>query len=284
MRENRYLIVNADDFGYFPCVSQGISEAIHAGAVTATSIMANRPGINQQLALLTERPRADLGVHLNLTFGLPLTHVLRAHLPHGLFPSKFWWALRTALGGRLLRDTGDELRAQISKCVGAGLSICFLNSHEHVHMLPALFNTVTEIAQEFQIPFVRHSRPDWRFSTGASAALRNGLLQALYTFQYNRRRKAQVPLMHGASVSGRIDLRYLNALIRSLRQGAVVELMCHPGLCTASDVDNSKLAAYHAWRQEYEVLTSNAFAQMCARENVKRARFSDLLQRDLIAH
>ena len=43
--QSKQLIVNADDFGYFPCVSRGIIEAARAGVITATSVLANRPGV-----------------------------------------------------------------------------------------------------------------------------------------------------------------------------------------------------------------------------------------------
>src|SRR5438067_2291957 len=44
-----YLIVNADDYGYFPCVSRGIADAARQGAVTATGILANRSDLQEQM-------------------------------------------------------------------------------------------------------------------------------------------------------------------------------------------------------------------------------------------
>ena len=35
-----YLIVNADDYGYFSCVSRGILDAVCDGIVTATGVLA----------------------------------------------------------------------------------------------------------------------------------------------------------------------------------------------------------------------------------------------------
>lgn len=37
------LVINADDFGEFRCVSAGILECIEAGSVSATSVMTNSP-------------------------------------------------------------------------------------------------------------------------------------------------------------------------------------------------------------------------------------------------
>ncbi len=58
------LIINADDYGYFPCVSRGIIEAAQAGALTATGILANHPDLSTQLDWLDSVPHLDVGVHL----------------------------------------------------------------------------------------------------------------------------------------------------------------------------------------------------------------------------
>jgi predicted glycoside hydrolase/deacetylase ChbG (UPF0249 family) len=39
--QRAYLIVNADDYGIFRCVSKGILEAASHGIVTATGVFAN---------------------------------------------------------------------------------------------------------------------------------------------------------------------------------------------------------------------------------------------------
>lgn len=43
------LIINADDYGYFTCVNRGILAAAKAGAITATGVLANSPGMPEQL-------------------------------------------------------------------------------------------------------------------------------------------------------------------------------------------------------------------------------------------
>src|SRR5438552_10820876 len=69
----RQLLVNADDFGLSPGVNRGILEAHHAGLVTSTSIMANLPAADDGAALVGTAPRLEVGVHLNLTAGAPLS-------------------------------------------------------------------------------------------------------------------------------------------------------------------------------------------------------------------
>ena len=68
-----FLIVNADDFGYFRCVSRGIVQSHTRGIVTATGVLGNSPNLRDDALLLFQYPDLDVGVHLNLTFGEPLT-------------------------------------------------------------------------------------------------------------------------------------------------------------------------------------------------------------------
>ena len=85
------LIVNADDYGYFPCVSKGILKAAALGTVTATGILVNGPDLEAQIGWLAGHERLDLGVHLNLTSRKPLTAAMAEKLERwgGSFPGVF---------------------------------------------------------------------------------------------------------------------------------------------------------------------------------------------------
>ena len=85
------LIVNADDYGYFDCVSRGILASNEHGIVTATGIFANSPHFDRHIEWLGDDKALDLGVHLNLTDQTPLTPDMRSRLTSwsGRFPDKY---------------------------------------------------------------------------------------------------------------------------------------------------------------------------------------------------
>src|ERR1700758_2816197 len=95
-----YLIVNADDYGYFRCVSQGILKSATQGVVTATGVFANTAHFGEHAAWLRECEALDAGVHLNLTDGVPLTSDLQKALLRwsGRFPRKFVMAKAILFG------------------------------------------------------------------------------------------------------------------------------------------------------------------------------------------
>jgi predicted glycoside hydrolase/deacetylase ChbG (UPF0249 family) len=156
------LIVNADDFGYFDGVSQGILEAAEAGRLTAAGVMANGPAFARWSDDLRALPGLAIGGHLNATLGPPLTAAMARHpvCAGGLLPSKERLAL-AVLRGRLEPELVlDEWRAQIRRCRDAGLTLRFLNTHEHVHALPPLYRGIRQLARAFGIPHVRLPRPE----------------------------------------------------------------------------------------------------------------------------
>jgi len=279
MTESIRLIVNADDFGYFPCVSRGITQAAGAGAVSATGILANGPQLEAQIGWLGEYGHLDVGVHLNLTSGQPLTAAMAAKLESngGNFPGAFAMAGQILSRGIPLETVRAEWRAQIETLSGLGLELRFLNSHEHVHMLPGLFGLAQALAKEHNIPHLRLTRAEWLPPFGLSATLRNLVLQTLESA--NRlRAESNTPLFIGLGGSGKLDLAYLRTLFARLKPGAVYELMCHPGLFDPGEINDSRLLAYHAWEQELAVLTGPAIQDLYAEFGICVVNFRSIPQ------
>jgi predicted glycoside hydrolase/deacetylase ChbG (UPF0249 family) len=61
----RYLIVNADDFGYSRGVSDGIVEAYTHGILTSASLMVLRPAAAYAAELAREHQRLSVGLHFD---------------------------------------------------------------------------------------------------------------------------------------------------------------------------------------------------------------------------
>jgi predicted glycoside hydrolase/deacetylase ChbG (UPF0249 family) len=250
------LIVNADDYGYFPCVSRGIVQAASAGAISATGILANGPQLSNQIGRLAGYPNLDLGVHLNLTSRAPLTAEMSGKLQAwgGDFPGVFAMAGQILSRKIALETVRAEWRAQIETVLRLGLELRFLNSHEHIHMLPGLFTLARELAAEYKIPFVRLTRADWLPPYRFSAVLRSLVLQTLESLS-RFHAEYGTPLFLGLGASGKLDLAYLQKLYAQLQPGRVYELMCHPGLYDPVEMTDSRLLVYHAWEAELALLT-----------------------------
>ena len=254
-KEPIHLIINADDYGYYPCISKGILEAANAGVVTATGILANSPDLSTQLAWLDGVNGLDVGVHLNLTFRQPLTAVIAEKLARwdSSFPSAYAMSALLLTGKITLADVRGEWRAQIEACQGK--NVRFLNSHEHIHMLPVLFPLVLELARDYDIPHVRLTQAEWLAPFGVSALIRNTLMQTMQAVN-QRRLKVNTPLFLGLSRSGKLDYDYLATVFAKLKPGQRYELMCHPGRFDAAEISDPRLLSYHDWEGELALLLS----------------------------
>lgn len=149
----------ADDYAMTPAVTRGILTLLEAERLSATGAMTNRP--HWQVAareLAVFHGRVDLGVHLNLTCGAPLTAMPRL-APGGELP-KLPVILRMGVLGRLpLDEIEAEIIAQIEAFAQAtGHAPDFIDGHQHVHTLPgvrrALLGALTRLFPDAK-PYIR---------------------------------------------------------------------------------------------------------------------------------
>ena len=274
---NIRVIVNADDYGYFKSVSQGILAAAQNGAVTATGIMANSTRFNDLIPALLGTDGLDTGVHLNLTYGQPLsTGMKKAVKPwDGWFPGKFRMSVAILTGKIESSIVRQELVAQIERCLNKSVKLRFINSHEHIHMLPVINKITASLAREYKIPFVRHTGAEWVGKPDMGALFRNTIFYALH-FVSSQRAIPCEPGLIGLCRSGKLDYSYLRRLFQTLHPGRIYELMCHPGHFDPEEITDERLIGYHDWDSEYELLTGKKMRDLCTEYNIQIIRYRDL--------
>jgi predicted glycoside hydrolase/deacetylase ChbG (UPF0249 family) len=270
------LVVNADDFGYAPGVSQGIVECANRGIVTATGVFGNTADPRECARMLRDAPRLEAGVHLTLSHGAPLTEAMRSRLARhgGRFPDKFAMAWAVSRGA-IRRDVLEtELRAQVDAIREAGIAIAFLNAHEHLHMHPRIFPIVRMLAREAGVRHVRITRRDLVGGGGLGGIVRGAVISMLAPRDVDGI-DGGVGFL-GLARSGRIDVSYLTEVIPLLRPGRTYELMCHPGFVDPVLARDARLAKYHDWDLERRALQDASVRALLVRHGVDLVRFSEL--------
>ncbi len=262
--------MNADDFGYAPGINQGIVEAATKGVVTATGVLANCTDFEPQLNVLKTSEQLDIGVHLNLTHGDPLTPDMQALVQKwkGRFPDKFTLIRQLALNRINMAAVEGEWRTQLERCISQGIKVYFLNSHEHVHMLPGLFSMVGRLARDYSIPHIRVVVSEWHTKNKIGAGAKNLIMEILGRCAPSEYR-TRSPVMLGLAQSGKLDQSYLARTLPSLKPDKVYELMCHPGYYRPGEIVDPALLRYHKWDQERELLCSEYVKQLCHRHAVQ---------------
>lgn len=131
----------ADDFGLSPGVNRGVLEALAAGRLSAVSAMTTRPSWPEGASALRRyAARADIGLHLNLTLGAPLSFMPR-FASSGHFPD-ISRLLKAAHKGELPElEIRREIARQIDGFVDRfGAPPDFVDGHQHVHILTPIRN------------------------------------------------------------------------------------------------------------------------------------------------
>jgi predicted glycoside hydrolase/deacetylase ChbG (UPF0249 family) len=240
------LVVTADDVGLHPGMTLGAVKAHDEGIVTACSVVANGRAFAPAVDLLRDRPRLDVGVHLTLVGERPLSPPERVRSlvdRHGTFPRDFRaFTRRYLLGGIATAEVEEELRRQIERLLDAGLKVVHANSHQHLHVLPRIFDIVLRLAEEHGIRFVRI--PNEPITVHLSPrSLQIGVLNSIGR-RARRRLKENASIQAADRTVGILDAGGLTAerLVRILEDvEGMTELVCHPG------IDGSALAAEYNW-------------------------------------
>ncbi len=227
-------------------MTRGSIEAHDRGIVTACSVVANGRAFEEAVGILKDRPRLDVGVHLTLVGERPLSPPER--VPSlvdgtGNFLGDFRaFTRRYLLGGIAAAEIEQELRRQIECLLGAGLTLVHANSHQHLHVLPRIFEVVLRLAEEHRIPFVRIPREPAAFRLSPRSlqiSILNGIggtarrrLEASGSVRSTERTV-------GVVEAGGLTVERLSRILE--RVEGLTELVCHPGL------GNEALAAEYDW-------------------------------------
>ncbi len=248
----RSLIVTADDVGLHSGMTAGALKAHDEGIVTAVSVSPNGRAFEEAVDLLKDRPGLDVGVHLTLVGERPLSPPDRVKtLTDGkgaLLPNHRMFTRRYLLAGIAPGEIEAELRRQVERLAATGLPLVHINSHQHLHVLPKIFEIVLGIAEEHRIPWVRiPNEPAVR--RPSPRALQIGILNGIGKTARRLLEDDGGALRTTDRTVGVLDAGNLSSMKLLQVLGDVeglAELVCHPGL------DGEALAAAYDWGYGWE--------------------------------
>jgi predicted glycoside hydrolase/deacetylase ChbG (UPF0249 family) len=227
------LIISADDFGFTPGINRGIIEAFEAGVVTAVSMLVYQSGWRDAVRRAhAAGPALDIGLHLNLIIGAPLTQAssLTDRGTGDFLPVPALVA--RALAGRVRPDDAyAECLAQAERLQSAGLPNTHIDGHRHLHVLPGVWAGVVAAAHDLGGVTVRVPRePAWAGAGPVQRRLKRALIDAIAALAIRGiPPPAPPPCFLGGTLHGHHDfLARIGALVATL-PGGTSELLTHPG-------------------------------------------------------
>lgn len=261
MKNREQFDIHADDFGVSLKGAEDILECVREGALDSISVIPNMScyeqcvqRYQQEKEQLSKEPL--ITVHLNVLDGRPLLE--REEVPdltdeQGYF-SLTWgklFSLNYSFGKkkkRVKEQLKKEFLAQIEK---VQKSFCVqeirLDSHQHPHMIPFIFDILMEICSEMEgkVTFVRVAKEPLMpflmqvslYRTYSPANLVKNLLLNMYSLCAVKKLKKQglsYELMWGLMMSGYMDAKRVEELLPLMehaakKKGKKLEILFHPG-------------------------------------------------------
>jgi predicted glycoside hydrolase/deacetylase ChbG (UPF0249 family) len=219
------LLVTCDDCGLSEGINLTAARLHEQGLVTCASLMTNFPGVTHALDLFRQYPSLELGVHLNLSDGFPISalepnsELIRAD---GQFRDRYVLFARGVFpSDAMMEQMRTELRAQIDVLRMAGIRPAHLTTHCHFHVLPALRELVYDLAEEYGVTWVRsysHKATSTPYNLLIDKGTKEGKSEAFIVPNY------LVTLRHWLD-------RSPEALLNELRSlNGTVEIIVHGGM------------------------------------------------------
>jgi predicted glycoside hydrolase/deacetylase ChbG (UPF0249 family) len=260
--------------------------------------MANMPAFEEAARRVVEpNPGLGVGIHLCLTSGSPVSKPADVPLlvdREGRFRHGFLGLMRLLRSGRREagRQIGREIEAQVTKVEDAGVRIDHVDSHEHVHMIPAVLEQVARLAGARNAVVRVPLEP-----LGATARSPLGLVRSLVDGRLGKRailgclarsrgdsarRVVRAHRVIGLMSGGRMTAEVLRTIVESLPEG-VTEVFSHPGL--GDGLPESPAYSRQDrrfWRSgnrvaELAALRDRSLRDEIARRGITLARFCDVL-------
>ncbi len=282
MLENKYLIINADDFGFSTKINEGIIKCFTNGILTSTTMAVNMPFAKEAANLALKHPELGVGIHLNVVRGHP---VLESNLVNSLIDNdnKFYlthfdfFKFSLTKPQKILSQIENEYRAQIKKFINFGLSPTHLDSERHHAVWPAIFKIQIKLAHEFNIPAIRtFNEPYWKNAPKRSIKkqVNSSVLRMISSYNNKKlpRDIAHPNFFYGGSHIGKINVDYLERLADAIPTG-ISELMTHPGLAEQTKDSISKSYLDNGRETEYEALCNNKIKRLLIKNNIELVNY-----------
>ncbi len=282
----RTLIISADDFGFSASVNEAVLRAAEFGTLGAASLMTNMPFAEEAVAAAKRRtPTLSFGLHFALTSGTACAQKDEVSLlvdGKGFFHRGFGGLLKLLRG-----KDGNEAKRQIQREFAAqlaesdrlsktyGVEFDHLDSHQHVHVLPGIFEILAEASKQrnwtLRIPRERFGSfrrfAQRLFSWGAVGFLKREILKHCLP-------SIEGPDYFGILDTGKMDAVAWNAILSVLNR-SVAEVNVHPSLdpgvneaawrCSEGD----RIFHRSVWRRrEFDAIITEEFRTRLRERNI----------------
>ena len=254
------IYISADDYGLCSNTSANIQKCIDKGALNKVSVFPNLDTID--LHKISENRSIRISLHLNLVEGkcmadaegINLIADKNGNLKHtfvGLFKLSI---LHTK---EFEAQVYKEIKAQVLfwKSILPTDSPFCIDSHQHTHMIPAVFKALLKVLNDEKInpdymripaepllPYIK--TPSLYFTYKPINIIKQWLLKSLWLINKSQARKYNIPASYffGILLSGKMDEKRVSKILPKYKKlaeksGRDIEVLFHPGYTNGCESD-----------------------------------------------
>lgn len=269
------IILCADDYGQTTAISQAIIQLLQQKRLSATSCLVTSPHWRLHAQWLKSPIiQADIGLHINLTEGKPLSLAMQKAYGE-CFPTLSKLMISAQLKKIDFNVILDEVNAQIDEFVaGMGCLPDFIDGHQHVHQLPTIRDAVLKVfekrlSQNSQCYVRCTDDPDIFFRIKDEAYIKRCIIQLNGASAF-KKQLLQRKIPHNTSFSGIYYFKHFKSypelfvtFLKQIKDNGLI--MCHPGF---EDPSLSMDSIFYSRKEEYQYFLSSAFLEACHKEHV----------------
>ncbi len=254
------IYISADDYGLCSNTSANIQKCIDKGALNKVSVFPNLDTID--LHKISKNRSIRISLHLNLVEGkcmadaegINLIADKNGNLKHtfvGLFKLSI---LHTK---EFEAQVYKEIKAQVLfwKSILPTDSPFCIDSHQHTHMIPAVFKALLKVLNDEKInpdymripaepllPYIK--TPSLYFTYKPINIIKQWLLKSLWLINKSQARKYNIPASYffGILLSGKMDEKRVSKILPKYKKlaekfGRDIEVLFHPGYTNGCESD-----------------------------------------------
>jgi len=293
------LIISNDDFGLSFGFNKAIEDCFKKSITTSTSIITNGFAFQDSLKLLkTSLKNISLGLHLNITHGEAFSEELAT--PEGRYKFEFfdYYIRLIKYNPGLLKAIGKDLESQFKISIEKhNLPIDHVDGHDHIHMIPSVFEIVCKLCKKYNINYLRLTNEPYYLTSSFSQSLtpltNKNIIKFIllnYLSQKNLKLLKQYKLIspqffYGLLHSNNINsVTFKGAIKNAVQQNAsLIEIALHPAFLNhPKDINypdkTVKLFATSPQREiETSLLTNSKIKQFIKDNKIALVGFNDFL-------
>jgi predicted glycoside hydrolase/deacetylase ChbG (UPF0249 family) len=248
------LLVNADDFGLHESVNAAIASCVEFGSVNSVSVIVNGAAPDFELLKHLAQKNIFIGIHIAWVGEPWITGAITIYDWKELIQKIF-------TGGKSFRmKLKEEADAQIRRMINNNIIPDHIDSHQHIHHFPLLWEITTELQKKHCINKIRIA------NVKSKHLLRNNIsglaLNMLASQKQNNEPKFYCA---GIKYAGNYNIDLFDKELK-LSSGLDTELIVHPG------TSNAQLNKFYShwqfnWENEFQSLNSKDFINSVSENN-----------------